>query len=1074
MPDVIEGFRLSPQQRTLWRHIERDGHGPYRAQLAALIEGPLDAARVEAALTRLVERHEILRTTFQHLPGVALPVQVISDPAPVTLVRHDASAVTDGHEIVGERFEAARQRVLDATKMPAFEAELIEFHPAGNVLLLGAPVLCADVRALEELVGELLRELSGEEPAATEAAKGDEGPLQYADLAEWQNELIEGEDGREGLAQWRASGLPARPPTDLPIARATDAAFAPEWSMTSPGKELTAALEDAAERAGVGLERFVLAAWLVLLWRRSGQEERWLGVRLDGRRYEELEHAPGLFERELPLALEVRPEESFEQLVARVCAAFDAVAERQEAFAWDKVLDGDGDEAPYLPVGFGWRDHRVWHKSGELSARTLLETAHVQPFALRLVCGQSPSGVVLGLQRDGARIGGEDAARILDEMSVLLADAVQDPTREVRELRVLSAEAERTVLATTGETSAEYPRERCIHSWIEQHASEAPEATAVICGDVRLSYGELDARADAVARRLVELGAGPNVRVGLSVERSPEMLVGLLGILKSGAGYVPVDPGYPAERIAFLLSDAKCPVLLTQAHLEAGLPAHDATVVRLDADRAALEASGSGPVDATVGPDDLAYVIYTSGSTGRPKGVEIRHCNLVHSTTARFDYYPQRPERYLLVSSYAFDSSVVGLFWTLCTGGTLVLPVEGRERDVRELAGLVEEHEVTAMLALPSLHGLMLEHGGAERLRSLNTVIVAGEACTRDLVEKHRSALPGARLYDEYGPTEATVWCTVFDCTALGAEGPVPIGKPIANARAYLLDAWRRPVPLGAPGELWVAGDGVARGYLDRDELTAERFLPDPFHGEEGARMYRTGDLARWLPSGDLEFLGRVDHQVKVRGYRVELGEIEDALTAHPDVSEAAVLAREDTPGDQRLVAYVVGSPVEALELQDALRARLPDYMIPAAIVALDDLPRTPNGKVNRDALPAPEASRAALSAAYVAPRTPLEVALADVWAEVLRVEQVGAEDDFFELGGHSILAVRLVARVSETFGVELGLRTLFDAPTVAGLVAALEADPVAAEQLRKAAEILGELAELSDDEVDEQLGERA
>ena len=842
--------------------------------------------------------------------------------------------------------------------------------------------------------------------------------------------------------------------------------------MVAPGSGVfspAVALVDLPADLGADPERTLFALWLVLLWRQSGQEERLLGAGFDGRNFDELRDALGLFARELPVSLAVRPDEPLRELVARAGAALDEAGTRQESFAWDHVVDAP-EARPFLPVGFGCERLSEVRTADGVEARMAHLVARVQPFVLRAVLLDLPTGPRLELHYDADRVAAAEAERLARELGVLARSAATAPDRAVGELELLDDEARRSVLEAPNATAADYARERCIHHLIEEQARAHPDAPAVQCGEQRLTYAQLDRRANALARRLLELGVAPNARVGLVAERSTDMLVGILGVLKAGAGYVPIDPGYPQERIAFLLADARCPVLVTQPHLVERLPAHSAELVLLGEEEA-------DAAQGAAGPEDLAYVIYTSGSTGEPKGVEILHRNLVHSTTARFAYYPRAPRVYLLVSSYAFDSSVVGLFWTLCTGGALVLPEEGSERDVRLLAELARRHGATTMLALPSLWGLLLDHGGVERLASLDTVIVAGEACPRDLVEKHRATLPEAALYDEYGPTEATVWCTVYDCADLGPSGPVPIGKPIANARAYLLDEGLRPVPLGAPGELWVGGEGVARGYLERDDLTAARFRADPFTAAGGGRMYRTGDLARWLPSGDLEFLGRVDHQVKIRGYRVELGEIEEALTAHASVAEAAVLAREDTPGDQRLIAYVVGSGADPApdpdELARLLRGRLPDYMVPAATVVLEDMPRTPNGKVDRDALPAPGSERS-LSAEFVAPRTPLEQAAATVWADVLGVDEVGVRDDFFELGGHSILAVRLVARLGETFGVEVGLRALFDAPTVEGLLAAISSDPEAAARLAKAADILERLGDLSDGEVDAELEGRA
>jgi amino acid adenylation domain-containing protein len=581
--------------------------------------------------------------------------------------------------------------------------------------------------------------------------------------------------------------------------------------------------------------------------------------------------------------------------------------------------------------------------------------------------------------------------------------------------------------------------EALIHRWIAARAAERPTAPAVEHQARSLSYAELERLAGALARRLRELGAGPDVLVGLCVERSCDMIVGILGILQAGAAYLPLDPGYPPQRVAFLLQDAGSGIVVTEGRLAERFAAPSIRLVLLDA----LPDTGTPAeplLDTGVTPDNLAYVIYTSGSTGRPKGVQVTHRTLVASTAARLAYYREPVERFLLLSSSAFDSSVAGIFGTLCQGGTLLLPPQEAERDPQLIVAQVATRHASHLLALPSLYSLVLEEEG-KPLGSLRAVIVAGEACPADLVARHVSALRETALYNEYGPTEATVWCSVHDAASPQRSERVPIGRTIPGARLYVLDPFGSPSPVGAPGELWVGGCGVARGYLHRPELTAERFLPDPYSADPGARQYRTGDVARWLPDGTLEFLGRRDHQVKVRGFRIELEEVEATLGQHPGVREAVVLARRDGGAEPRLAAYVVaGEPAPTGgALRTFLRQRLPEYMVPAYFLFLASLPLNPNGKLDRAALPAPGSDRPELDRDYAPPRDEVERTLAAVWQEQLGLEKVGIHDNFFELGGSSLLMIQTHRRQRAVLGVELTLADMFQSPTIADLAARIQ-----------------------------------
>jgi len=583
--------------------------------------------------------------------------------------------------------------------------------------------------------------------------------------------------------------------------------------------------------------------------------------------------------------------------------------------------------------------------------------------------------------------------------------------------------------------SAGYPADACIQHLFEAHAQRTPSARAVVCAEESLTYGELNARANQLARHLANLGLKRGMIAGVCVERSADMVAALLAVLKAGAAYLPLDPKYPAARLSFMLADAQAPLLIAQQHLTPDLPVCAARVVSIDAEREAIRGHAADDFRIETNSADLAYVIYTSGSTGNPKGVMVSHRNLVHSTAARLAYYPEPVGSFLLLSSFAFDSSVAGIFWTLCAGGTLLLPPEGAQLNPPQIAQAIARHRPTHTLCLPALYAALLDGAAPGQFDGLKAVIVAGEACPGALAERHHALLPATALYNEYGPTEATVWCTVHRCPAHESRAQMPIGRPIPNAQVYVLDPQRKPLPPGSAGELWVGGDGVAAGYLNQPELTRERFAADPFSARAGARLYRTGDLGRALPDGTLEFLGRADQQVKVRGYRIELGEVEAALAGHAAVRECAAAVWGDTAGEARLVAYVVpraGQPLTISAARRFLEPLLPEYMLPSALVLLEKLPLSPNGKLDRRALPPPPRTRPELEQAFAAPRDALESFLAALWRELLELDRVGVHDKFFELGGNSIKGAQFIARISKELGEFIYIVKLFEAPCIA------------------------------------------
>jgi amino acid adenylation domain-containing protein/non-ribosomal peptide synthase protein (TIGR01720 family) len=677
-------------------------------------------------------------------------------------------------------------------------------------------------------------------------------------------------------------------------------------------------------------------------------------------------------------------------------------------------------------------------------------------FDLALEVADSPGGLAGQLEYAADLFDPATAARLLGHLGAVLAAAAADPDRPLSALPLLAEAERRQVLAEFNRTAADFPRDRCVHELFAEQAARTPAAVAVACGRRRLTYAELDRRADRLAARLRALGAGPGSLVALCLERSPEMVVALLGVLKAGAAYVPLDPAYPPERLAFMLADARPPVLLTQRPLLARLPPFAGRALCLGP--GGLPPGGPAPARPAPAParrpapEDLAYVVYTSGSTGAPKGVAVPHRALANYLAWCRAAYGAGPRDAPVHSPLAFDLTVTALFAPLLGGGAVHLLPEGPGVDA--LAAALRAHPGFGLVKLTPAHLDLLarDPAAAAAAARAGALVVGGESLAAERLAPWRGRAPAPALVNEYGPTEATVGCCA---RRVGPDdppaGPVPIGRPIANARCYVVDRWGGPAPVGVPGELLVGGAGLARGYLNRPGLTAERFVPDPFSGEPGARLYRTGDLARWLPSGDLEFLGRLDHQVKVRGFRVEPAEVEAALARHPAVREAAVVAREDAPGERRLVAYLVprpGHPAPAPdELRPLLQRSLPDYMLPAAFVPLEALPLTPNGKLDRAALPAPGPARPELAQPYAPPRSPAEEALAAIWAEVLGLERVGVRDNFFDLGGDSILAIRMVAGAARR-GLRLTVRSLFQHQTVAELAAVAGAGaPAEAEQ---------------------------
>ncbi|HEX8118111.1 MAG TPA: amino acid adenylation domain-containing protein, partial [Pyrinomonadaceae bacterium] len=865
----------------------------------------------------------------------------------------------------------------------------------------------------------------------------------YADYAAWLNELLDSSEPHEAHAYWGASA--EVPPVRLPLERerATkaheDGAGAVGQFCLRLDEELTARIEQSAAEMKADLSDVLLAAWAALLWRLTGERDVSVEVCSDGRNYDYLRPALGCFAQYLPVRCRFE-DYRFDEVVELVRDAVASARTRQEYYGAEARSLRDG-AAPSGGIGFDYRERWPEACAGELRASEWRVEGRGERLKLRLSAEGGGGRLDLRLEYDAALYGAEEAERLCGRYAALLRGAARGTGEAAATLPLLGAREREQLLTEWNDTAEPFPAHLCLHELFEQQAARTPDAVALTSEAGELSFSELNSRANRLAHYLVSLGVGPETLVGVLMERSTELVVSLLAVLKAGAAYLPLDPTYPQERLVFMLEDAGAPVLLTQERLLDSAPVHWGQTFCVDGQWDEVEGLSDEDPRAGSDPSNLAYVIYTSGSTGRPKGVCVEHRGLVNYLSWCLTRYPVGSGSGApLHSGVAFDLSVTTLYAPLLCGRAVrLLPVG------EELTGLAEvwrrhASEPLSFVKLTPAHlrllAAQLGPEGASPAGALS-LIVGGENLPEEEVEFWRRHAPGVALYNEYGPTEAVVGCCVHEASEASGGSSVPVGRAAANTRLYVLDVLGEPAPVGAAGELYIGGVCVARGYLNRPSLTAERFVPDPFSVEAGARLYKTGDVARYLAGGDIEFLGRADEQVKVRGYRVELGEIETVLVGHGRVRECAVVAREDAPGDKRLVAYVVGPDIGekvADELRSYLGERLPEYMVPSRYVVLESFPLTPSGKVDRRNLPAPEYTRDEQAHDYVAPRTPAEQLLANVWAEVLHLPRVGIHDNFFELGGHSLLAVRVVSRVREVFKVELPLRALFDSATVASL----------------------------------------
>ncbi|HWK90187.1 MAG TPA: amino acid adenylation domain-containing protein, partial [Longimicrobium sp.] len=1036
---------LSFAQERLWFLDQLDPGSPvYNIPVALEIDGPLDVLALVHAVAEIVRRHEALRTAL--VAGESGPVQRIV-PQPELELRID-----DVSHLGGQARRAAVEALVAEEARTPFDlaagrllrGRLIRVAPAEHVLVLVVHHVAADGWS----TGVLFTELSALYNAFVrgEPAPLPELPIQYADFAAWQRGWLRGTELERQLAYWR-SRLGSAPavldlPSDRPRPAVQDLAGATYHRSFAP--DVLAGVRTLAAEEGATLFMGLLAAFSAVLARWSGQDDVVVGTPIANRTRPELEPLIGFFVNTLALRTDLSGDPSFRALLRRVReTTLQAYAHQDvpfEKLVEELKVERSLSHSPLFQVMFSLQNAPGGAlELGDATLRGREADAGTSRFDLTVqTVEDGDGGLFCGVEYATALFGRATVERLVDHLESLLCAAAADPDAPVSSLAILSARERALVLREWNDTDRASGEDARVHDLFAAQAARTPDAAAVEHAGERLTYAQVDARSNRIARRLAALGAGADSRVAVCLERSLEMPAAVLAVLRAGGAYVAVDPAYPAERIAYMLADSRASVLLTTSTVAARLPATDTPVLRLDADAEAIARESDRPLPATAGADALAYVLYTSGSTGRPKGAALPHralANLLRWQLARWG--GSAAARTLQFASLSFDVSFQEIFGAWAAGGTLVMIGDEERRDAERLLAHLRDHRVERLfLPFAALQNLAEVAEGADAwLPELRQVITAGEQLrATPQLRAFFAANPHCLLENQYGPSETHV----VSAHALGRDADAwdalpPIGRPIDNVRLYVLDPRLQPCPVGVPGELYAGGEALARGYLDRPGLTAEKFVPDPFASAPGARLYRTGDRARWRTDGELEYVGRTDFQVKVRGFRVEPGEVEAALGAHPAVREAAVAVRGEG-ADRRLVAYVVpggSARTGTAELRAHLAERLPEYMVPSAWVTLEAMPLTPSGKVDRRALPEPDPAAAA--AGRVPPRTPAEEVVAGIWERVLGARP-GVHDNFFDLGGHSLRATQVVSRLRQAFGIDLPLRALFEEPTVAGL----------------------------------------
>ncbi|MEM7346155.1 MAG: amino acid adenylation domain-containing protein, partial [Chloroflexota bacterium] len=1010
-------------------------------------------------LGKIVHRHESLRTIFDTVNED--PIQRIQEwPKgkvwPITVLDYQDIPKKDRASKIQQAAEEEAHRPFDLAQGPLLRTTLLKLAEDVYILLLTMHHIISDGWSMGLFTKEL--DTLYQAFSADEASPLQDLTIQYADFAAWQRAWLQGDTLEKHLSYWRQAldGL-------TPVLQLTTDHPRPAIQTFQGGNQhftidssVANALQDFSKKQGVTLFMTLLAAFKALLYRYTNQVDISVGSPIANRNRQEIEELIGFFINTLVLRTDLSGNPTFNTLLARVkSVTLDSYDHQDLPFEHlVEMLQPDRDlsHSPLFQVMFILQNAPATPLQLQGITITPIETEnHTSKFDLTMFITETQQGLLGRLEYNSDLFDEGTASRLVGHWQTLLQGIVNSQGGDRLLDLPLLTDAEETLLREWNSTSTPYPLDPCLHQRFEAQVERSPEAPALIYNDDQLTYQELNERANQLAHHLRALGVGAETLVGIGLERSLEMVIAIYGILKAGGAYVPLDPTDPIDRLTFMMADANVPVLLTQAHLESTLidilPNPDTHLICLDRDWPIIANNDHTNPPTEITSDTMAYTIYTSGSTGKPKGAMNNHRGIGSQLMWMQDTYQLTATDWVLQKTpFSFDVSIWEFFWPLLTGSCLVVAPPEKHKDSDYIIKLITEHQITTVCFVPSMLQLFLEDPNVGRCTSLKRVLCIGEALPFDLQERFFARMgAGTELHNLYGPTEAAVGVTYWECEQDSQRKIVPIGYPMANTQIYVLDSALQPVPIGVPGELHIGGVQVGRGYLNRPGLTAEKFIPDPFSDSPGTHMYKTGDLVRYLSNGAVDYLGRIDHQIKIRGFRIELGEIETLILQHPEIREAVVMVREDNPGDQRIIAYIVsgydqetGNSTQLISLhqnlRESLEVQLPEYMVPSTFVDLAAFPLLPNGKINRHALPKPDLSRAELTTTYLAPRDTVEWQLAQIWQTILEVDLIGVRDNFFDLGGHSLLAIRLMAQIQKVFNQELPLAILFQGATIESL----------------------------------------
>ncbi len=1044
IPDA-EDYELSHAQRRLWVLIQlEDEVTAYNIPLHLLFHGPLDRSALEAAFARLIQRHESLRSTFTTVGGE--PRQNVHAFTDFQIDFVDCSGDGRGEEKARRLGWEGARKPFDLERGPLLRVTLVRLETDKHAFLFTMHHIVSDGWS----IGLLSQELMEQYRASLLGQEDPRPPLrvQYRDYAHWQNRLLEDRSASGHRAYWCNRLSHEVSSLNLPsdFTRPSVQTFNGKELSVQIGSERAQAVLYLCRERNASLFMALLAVVKVLLFRYTGQEDVIVGSPIAGRTHRDLEDQIGFYLNTLALRDRLDATQSFRELLSQVKNTVSEALDHQ-VYPFDRLVDDldlqrDLSRSPLFDVAvILQKPERSVQELDGIRIEEFIHDVGISKFDLTFDFREHPDGIHLGIEYNTDIFRPERIQRVAHHFLKLLDSVLRAPDAAIGTLDILPQAERSALLKEFNSTATPLPADRNIVDFIEEAAQNHPDSTAVSFEDRDLTYRELNARSNQLAHQLIDQGVGADVFVGIYIERSLEMVVALLGVLKSGGAYVPLDPAFPENRLRFMVQDSGLRIIVTQASLKSTVPADDTRKIILDASRENINRESAETPARTIKSTDLAYAIYTSGSTGKPKGVQIPHGALLNFLLSMAERPGLgRDDVLLAVTTLSFDIAGLEIYLPLLRGARAVIASRDVTADGIRLRRLLERSGATVMQGTPATWRLLLA-AGWEHTRGLK-ILCGGEALPWTLAEQLIER--GDSVWNLYGPTETTIWSTIEkvekESRSVLQDGVVPIGRPIANTQVYVLDRALQPVPIGVPGELCIGGDGLARGYLNPPELTSEKFVPDPFGDTLERRLYRSGDLVLFEPDGKLKFLGRMDHQVKVRGFRIEMGEIESVLNAHPDIQESIVIKREDASGDARLFAYIIAKiPLDDAALREHMQAKLPDYMVPSAIVALDAFPLTPNGKVDRRSLPEPGGQQLDTRVEYVAPRNETETTIAGLWEGVLKIDRAGVHDNFFAMGGHSLKATQLMYRFQRDLGVDISLLDIFRTPTIARLAAIVE-----------------------------------